>query len=162
MAIVTDIIQLIFNQFPNRNNPFADTNCMKKYFIKNFLLCGLCGWCMECLWTGLDSLRKHSDKTLSCHTSVWMFPIYGMAACLTPIYSKIKNQSALYRGGVYAFLIYITEYTTGILLKKYGACPWDYSKAKLNYKGVIRLDYAPVWAVAGLFFEKMLNRNSGM
>lgn len=132
---------------------------MNKYFLKNFFLCGFCGWCMECLWTGLASLRKHTDKTLACHTSVWMFPIYGMAACLTPICKKLKDHSALFRGGVYAFLIYFAEFTSGVFLKKYGACPWDYSKAKLNYKGVIRLDYAPAWFFAGLFFEKILNRN---
>jgi uncharacterized membrane protein len=88
-----------------------------------------------------------------------MFPIYGMAACLNPVCKKLKNKSALLRGGVYALLIYAAEYTTGVLLKKFGACPWDYSKAKLNYKGVVRLDYAPAWFFAGLFFEKLLNRN---
>lgn len=55
-------------------------------------------------------------------------------------------------------LIYTAEYISGIILKKYDACPWDYSKAKLNYKGVIRLDYAPVWFIAGLLFEKILSR----
>jgi uncharacterized membrane protein len=87
-----------------------------------------------------------------------MFPIYGMAACLNPFCKKLKDRNALFRGGVYAFLIYFGEYTTGILLKKFGACPWDYSKAKYNYKGVIRLDYAPAWFLAGLLFEKILNR----
>jgi uncharacterized membrane protein len=85
-----------------------------------------------------------------------MFPIYGMAACLSPICNKLKNRNALLRGGVYTIIIYAAEYTSGVLLKKHGACPWDYSKAKLNYKGVIRLDYAPVWCIAGFFFEKIL------
>lgn len=80
-----------------------------------------------------------------------------MAACLTPICSKLKKRNALCRGGVYALLIYLTEYATGVILKKYEACPWDYSKAKLNIKGVIRLDYAPVWFITGLIFEKLLN-----
>lgn len=131
---------------------------MMKGFFKNFLICGLCGWCLECFWTGLNSIKKHKDRTLSCHTSVWMFPIYGMAACLTPICTKLKNRNALIRGGVYAALIYLTEYTTGVILKKYGACPWDYSKARLNVRGVIRFDYAPVWFLTGLIFEKLLNR----
>lgn len=131
---------------------------MKKCFFKNFMICGLSGWCMECLWTGLSAVRRHTDKTLSCHTSVWMFPIYGLAACLTPICKKLERKNALLRGGVYALLIYVTEYTSGVILKKFGACPWDYSKAKLNYKGVVRFDYAPVWFLAGLFFEKILNQ----
>ena len=136
----------------------AYTIAMKKYFIKNFFICGLCGWCLECFWTGLASLRKHTDKKLSCNTSIWMFPIYGMAACLSPICKKLQNRNALLRGGVYAVFIYAAEYVSGILLKKYGACPWDYSKAKLNYKGVVRFDYAPAWFAVGLIFEKILKR----
>jgi uncharacterized membrane protein len=132
---------------------------MKKCFLTNFILCGFIGWSMECFWTGLDALRKHKDRTLTCHTSVWMFPIYGMAACLNPLCKKLKNRSAFVRGGIYAFLIYIGEYSSGLLLKKHNACPWDYSKAKLNYKGVIRFDYAPAWILAGLLFEKVLNRD---
>lgn len=132
---------------------------MKKYLLKNFILCGFCGWCMECLWTGIGSIKKRNDKTLLCRTSIWMFPIYGLAVFLNPISRKLKQRNALLRGGVYAILIYVAEFSSGIILKKYGACPWDYSKAKYNYKGVIRLDYAPAWILAGLFFEKILNRN---
>ncbi len=131
---------------------------MKKHFLQNFIICGLYGWCMECLWTGIASMRKHTDKKLSCHTSVWMFPIYGMAACLSPVCKILKNRNALLRGGVYTLIIFSAEYTSGVFLKKYGACPWDYSKAKLNYKGVVRLDYAPAWFLAGLFFEKVLSQ----
>ena len=40
-------------------------------------------------------------------------------------------------------------------------CPWDYSGAKTSIKGVIRLDYAPYWMIAGLIFEKLLTRTSG-
>lgn len=131
---------------------------MKKNFFTDFLLCGLSGWCMECFWTGLNSLLSHKDKQLLCRTSVWMFPIYGMAACFSPLCKLLKNRSAAIRGAVYALFIFITEFITGILLKKAKACPWDYSKAKLNFKGVIRFDYAPAWFLAGLFFEKLLTR----
>jgi len=87
-----------------------------------------------------------------------MFPIYGMAAFLSPICKKLEYKNALLRGGVYAFLIFIAEYSSGNILNKFGACPWDYSKAKLNYKGIIRFDYAPAWFLVGLFYEKLLNR----
>jgi uncharacterized membrane protein len=115
---------------------------------------------MECFWTGLGSFKKwkSNDRTLSCHTSIWMFPIYGLAACLSPICTKLQKRNALLRGGVYAFLIYTIEYTTGVILKKYRACPWDYSKSKFNIKGVIRFDYAPAWFLTGLIFEKILDR----
>lgn len=130
---------------------------MKRKLI-DFLVCGLCGWCMECIWTGLHSVLSHKDKKLLCRTSVWMFPIYGMAACLTPICKKLRNKNALVRGGVYTFCIFITELITGLILTKFKACPWDYSKAKLNFKGVIRLDYAPAWFLVGLFYEMLLSQ----
>ena len=124
-------------------------------FGTDFVRCGLLGWCLECFWTGLGSFKKRAkDKRLLCRTSVWMFPIYGLAAFIPAVYKQIKSKSAFFRGTVYASVILGCEYTSGILLKRHNACPWDYSKAKLNYKGVIRLDYAPCWAVAGLLFER--------
>lgn len=136
----------------------VNTIFMKKTLIKNFMFCGLSGWCLECFWTGMSSVIKWNkhDRTLLCRTSIWMFPIYGSAAFLAPLCSKLKKRNALLRGGVYAALIYLTEYSTGVLLKKYRACPWDYSKAKFNVKGVIRFDYAPAWFLTGLLFEKIL------
>ncbi|WP_330387270.1 putative ABC transporter permease [[Clostridium] polysaccharolyticum] len=131
-----------------------------KMFVK-FLFCGVIGWCLECLWTGLGSLiGKNFDRKLTCHTSLWMFPIYGMAAFIYPISKKIKSQCTLLRGGVYSLLILITELVTGELLKKFGACPWDYSKSKFDFDGVIRFDYIPIWFVVGLLYEKILNRNN--
>ncbi|MDF2608657.1 MAG: hypothetical protein K0R92_131 [Lachnospiraceae bacterium] len=141
-----------------RFSNIEDNNLMKKNFYSNFLLCGLSGWCMECFWTGVHSILGRKDRSLSCHTSVWMFPIYGLAACLNPIAKKLKDKSALLRGGVYTICIFSTEFFTGKVLKKFGACPWDYSKAKLNYKGIIRFDFAPAWFLVGLFYEKLLGR----
>jgi uncharacterized membrane protein len=131
---------------------------MKKCITTNFILCGLCGWCMECLWTGLHSALKHEDRLCSCYTSIWMFPIYGMAAFIAPISKKINKKCALVRGSVYTICIFLAEYGTGNVLKRYKACPWDYSKAKLNYHGVIRFDYAPLWFFVGLFYEKLLSK----
>lgn len=52
--------------------------------------------------------------------------------------------------------IYIVEFASGLFLKNKDMCPWDYSKARLNIRGVIRLDYAPCWFITGLLFEKLL------
>ena len=91
---------------------------------KTFIQCGILGWGMEILWTGLDSFRRRDFK-LTGHSSLWMFPIYGCAAFIG--------------------------------LKKKNWCPWDYGDAPLNIHGVIRLDYAPLWLLAGLFFEHVQN-----
>lgn len=124
---------------------------------RNFCICGLTGWCMEILFTSAGSLLK-KDHRLIGQTSVWMFPIYGMAACIRPIYRIIKKMPPLFRGGIYTLGIFSFEYLTGTLLKKHHICPWDYSGAKANIDGVIRLDYAPFWMAAGLLFERILLR----
>ena len=125
-------------------------------FFKNFFVCGLLGWCMECFWTGMNAIRTHKDKTLRCQTSVWMFPIYGMAVVIRPVYKVIKKLPALFRGGIYSLGIFSFEYLSGSLLKKHHMCPWDYSDAAANINGIIRLDYAPLWMLAGLLFERIL------
>lgn len=90
------------------------------------------------------------------NTSIWMFPIYGMASFLGPICRFIQNANILIRGTVYMLSIFTAEYITGYILKKRDMCPWDYSKAKYNINGLIRLDYAPLWFIVGLIFEKIV------
>jgi len=128
-----------------------------KKISSNFIICGLCGWCLECFWTGLHSVRS-KDKRLTCRTSFWMFPIYGAASVIAPLSTLFSAFPTAIRGTIYACGIYAAEYGSGSILKKINACPWDYSKARYNYKGIIRLDYAPVWFLVGLLYEKILNR----
>lgn len=137
----------------------TDNNIMKRNLISDFFLCGAIGWCLECFWTGLGSLfGKRKDRKLTCHTSLWMFPIYGMASFIRLLSKIMKKKCALFRGGVYSCFILSTEFLTGNLLKKFRACPWDYSKSKFNFEGVIRFDYIPVWFFVGLLYEKLLKR----
>ncbi len=129
---------------------------MKKHQLeKNFAICGLTGWCMEIIYTSLGSLKK-KDRTLTGNTSIWMFPIYGMASLIGELYPFIKKYPPLLRGGIYGIGIISFEYFSGSFLKKHKLCPWDYSKAKLNIHGLIRLDYLPLWMGAGLIFERIL------
>ena len=122
---------------------------------RNFLICGLTGWCMEVLWTGLHSVLS-GELTMTGKTSLLMFPIYGMAACIGPVYAKIKKLPALLRGSIYTVGIFSFEYLSGSLLRRHHFCPWDYSSARANVNGLIRLDYAPFWLGAGLLFERIL------
>ncbi len=123
--------------------------------IKRFAIYGLIGWLLEVMWTGLHSLIQ-MDVKLQCYTYIWMFPIYGTVVFFEPLCNKIKNWHILYRGGVYTICIFTIEYLTGMILQKVlGICPWDYSGTPFSINGIIRLDYAPVWFIAGLFFERM-------
>ncbi|MFR8170612.1 MAG: putative ABC transporter permease [Marvinbryantia sp.] len=123
--------------------------------MKNFLKCGVFGWCLEILWTSLDSLRRGEFKLMG-QSSIWMFPIYGMAAVIRPLSVLFAPLGVIKRGLIYMSGIFSMEYLTGSFLQKRGICPWDYSDAKLNYRGLIRLDYAPLWFLTGLFYEKIL------
>lgn len=137
-------------------SPSIHTNFMKK----NFFICGLTGWCMEILFTSFHAFCNR-DFRLKGQTSIWMFPIYGMAALIAPMHNRMDNKPALLRGGVYTLGIFTCEYISGTFLKRHNMCPWDYSRAKANIDGVIRLDYAPYWMAAGLIFEKILTVADG-
>lgn len=122
---------------------------------KDFFKCGIVGLCIEVVWTSLVN-SKPDDRRLIGNTSLWMFPIYGMAATFAPMSKFIRSKNIVVRGGIYTACIYMMEFVTGTFLKKKNCCPWDYSKCKFNIKGIIRLDYAPLWFILGLFYEKIL------
>ena len=124
---------------------------------KDFLICGLTGWCLEILFTSAKSFRK-KDFRLIGQTSVWMFPIYGMACIIRPLSHLLGKIPLFFRGCIYSAGIFCFEYTSGSLLKKHHLCPWDYSEIPTNIHGVIRLDYAPVWMITGLIFEHILSK----
>ncbi len=128
---------------------------MNTNFIYNFFRCGLIGWGFECFFTGICSLLR-GDSKLVCTSSLWMFPIYGLAACIVPLNKLIGTYPWFIRGLLYMIGIFLVEYLTGRLLQTFYACPWDYSHAKYNLSGVIRLDYAPFWFLVGLIYEKLL------
>lgn len=129
-------------------------------FIKNFIKCGIAGWCLEVVWTGIHSFL-HSDFSMMAKTSILMFPIYGLAAVIRPLSHLLEQDSFVFRGLVYMVGIFAAEYTTGSFLKTLHICPWNYENAKYNIHGLIRLDYAPAWFSVGLFFEKLLNPMHG-
>ena len=112
------------------------------------------------------------DMRLMGHTSLLMFPIYGMGAFLLPV-SRFLDQwltglpgleaageklispgARLIRHGlIYMVLIFAAEYVTGTALMALGICPWDYSPWPDQIAGVIRLRFAPLWFATGLLFE---------
>jgi uncharacterized membrane protein len=140
-------------------HPLSIMSDNNHFLPKNFIVCGLTGWCMEILFTSAQGLLRH-DKKLLGQTSVWMFPIYGCACIIRPLYQRIGRLPVSVRGGIYACGILTGEYISGSLLKKHDCCPWDYSDARLGVRGLIRLDYAPLWSLAGLVFERILGCSS--
>jgi len=123
-----------------------------------FIIYGCVGLLMETIWTGFCSALS-GDKNLKCKTYLWMFPIYGMGILLEPLHELIRGFSWLYRGFIWAAVIFFIEYITGYILKlAIGECPWDYDsdgEIIASVKGIIRLDFIPVWFGVGLIFERL-------
>lgn len=130
---------------------------MNSTIAKNFAKCGIAGIGLECLYTGLKNTFYNKERRLLCNTSLWMFPIYGSACIFNLVHKLIKGFSYPIRGMMYAICIFTGEYLSGTILRRFNACPWDYTGKRTNINGLIRLDYAPFWCIAGLLFEKISN-----
>jgi uncharacterized membrane protein len=128
---------------------------MMKKLAENFLKCGITGWCLEIVYTALGSLRRR-EFTLKGTTSLWMFPIYGSAACLAPLFRLLKTLPSHIRGSIYALCIFTGEYLSGRFLTKKELCPWSYENCRWRIQNVVRLDFFPNWFFAGLLFERLL------
>ena len=124
-----------------------------------FFIYGLLGWCFEIVWTSVTEKVRGAqhDWRLAGHTYLWMFPIYGLLAPLgEPIHNALRSHVWVVRGLVYLLGIWAVEFATGWLLRKLtGKCPWDYSHLRGNVQGIIALEYAPVWFLFGLGFERV-------
>lgn len=122
--------------------------------IKRFFIYGLMGWCMEIIWTGMGSLIS-GDKQLEGFTNLWMFFIYGSAVFLEPLHDIIRGWRWIYRGLIWVVIIWGMEYTSGFLIGNIlGIYPWAYT-GPFAVDGLVRLDFAPAWLVAGLVFERI-------
>ena len=126
-----------------------------KVMMKNFMIFGVLGWCAEILWTGFCSFLM-GDASLTAKTYLWMFPIYGLAGLSLPLFLIFRRHCALWqRVGFYVFAIFTVEFLSGWFLQIVtGICPWDYGDRLFSVGGFIRLDYAPLWAILGLLFER--------
>lgn len=122
--------------------------------LKRFIIYGVIGWSIEIVWTGLHSLI-FGDIVMQAYTNFWMFFIYGCAIFLEPLHDIMKEWRWVFRGVLWVVIIWGIEYTSGtILLNLLGRYPWYYS-GKFAFDNLVRIDYAPAWFVAGLFFERV-------
>jgi uncharacterized membrane protein len=87
-----------------------------------------------------------------------MFPVYGLAQPLfEPVHEAMRGRlPAPVRAAVYAAGFATVEYASGRVFRLLlGRAPWDYSHARWNLDGLVRADYVPLWALAGLGLERV-------
>ena len=141
--------------------------------LRDFLRCGIAGWCLEILFTSVEAWMRGDPKLMGT-TSIIMFPIYGAGALLPlivkwcdrwlsglPRFEKADADKMplaalnLRHGLICMVLIYTGEYIAGTFLMGKGICPWDYSQWPDHIGGVIRLAFIPIWFGKGLLFESL-------
>lgn len=123
-----------------------------------FTFYGALGLATELAFTGTKDLVRTRGRSFRGHTSPLMFPVYGLIRPLfEPAHDFLRPRlPAVARAAAYAAGFFAVEYATGKLYRALlGKVPWDYSHAALNVDGLIRLDYAPLWALAGLGLERV-------
>ncbi|MBJ7608815.1 MAG: hypothetical protein JF887_05225 [Candidatus Dormibacteraeota bacterium] len=121
---------------------------------------GLLGWATEIVFTAIEGAvhRQTRDARLQGVSYLWMGPIYGLCAILfEPARDLLRGRPAAQRAAAYATGIIGVEYVTGRLFERAtGVIPWDYTgRSPLVIHGATRLDYAPLWAAAGLALERV-------
>jgi hypothetical protein len=86
-----------------------------------------------------------------------MLPVYGCAQlAFEPGHDALRARPAVQRACAYGVGFTCVEYASGRAFRALrGAAPWDYAHTHAQLHGLIRADYVPVWACAGLAFERV-------
>ena len=114
----------------------------------------LLGWCLEVVFRrffGKD--RKWINPGF---LSGPYLPLYGTGVTMLYIISEIEMPIYI-RLIIFFILMTLIELVTGLFfLKYYNLRLWDYSKRRLNYKGIICPLFSFFWMLLGLFFYFIL------
>lgn len=111
---------------------------------------GLIGLLLESLFTGLRAALD-GDRFAASSSSLWSVLVYGLGGLM--LEGRSSRSRVAVRVAMNVLLIYAVEYTTGALLRALlGHCPWEYTRG-WHVAGLVRLDYAPLWALVAFGFE---------
>lgn len=127
-------------------------------WLGRFVVYGLLGWCVECLFTSVVDLASGAgDLRLMGHSYLWMHPIWGVGLLLGEKLTLSLQRAGISRATralVGMAVCFAVEYLAGAtLVALIGRCPWDYSASVWSVNGLIRLDYAPFWWMCGWLYE---------
>lgn len=120
-----------------------------------FLAYGLVGSLVEAAFT--SAVASFGARRLVVHgpSTPFMLALYGLALPLfEPLHDRVRDRPAWQRGAAYAVGVISVEAISGLAWRRWSSrVPWEY-RSGLVVAGVIRLDYAPAWALLGLAAER--------
>lgn len=123
---------------------------------------GSLGVALEVVFTALSDFRKTGNRRLLGFSYIWMFPIYAtIPLFLRALEPVVAGWAPPLKIALYVVIILIMEWLTGWAIRlAVGEAPWEreYRGKRWAVQSLVRLDYAPLWAVACAYFQWMYNR----
>ena len=114
---------------------------------------------MEVFFNATNRVIETGDPGLRGHSYIWMFPIWAATGPIADrVLPKMQKYNALVRGLTYGAVIMAGEYLFGTALREtIGKCPWSemYEGSPYSIQDIVRLDFYPLWCMAGLGFEQL-------
>ena len=122
------------------------------YLAFNFCIYGYLGWALENLFSYFANGKMEEEGFLNSPFK----PMYAFAMTMLIYFNKrIDNDFIL----LLLCLVIPTavEFITGIIMRYYfNKDYWNYSKIKLNFKGIICLDFSLYWVLLSFFVLKTI------
>jgi len=142
-----------------QSEPWLDVSLNVGY---RFLLYGLCGLAVEVAFTALWQVVEQGNRKLHGITSIYAFIIYAFSSLVVErMYLRLHHLPWYVRGFIYLVWTYAWEFSSGLFLRQFNACPWDYEPYfKGHIMGLITMEYAPLWYVGSMFEERYIIRNA--
>lgn len=125
------------------------------YFAFLFFIGSTIGWFIEVIYRKI----KHGKWVNPGFLTGPYLPIYGVGLSVTTgLYFLFAKYNIPEWIGVIliGFIMTFNELISGLILLKNKIRLWDYSKEKLNYKGVICLKFTLIWIAAAVLYYLFL------
>ncbi|XP_061651373.1 transmembrane protein 229b isoform X3 [Phyllopteryx taeniolatus] len=126
--------------------------------LSRWYLYAIHGFVCEVMFTACWDFALHRNWKLPGVTSVWALLIYGTCIlAIERLFLRLRDRFNVgIRCLIYTLWMYAWELSTGLLLRRLGACPWDYSKFRYNLMGLVTAEYIVPWFCAAYLVERLV------
>ncbi|XP_062325403.1 transmembrane protein 229b isoform X1 [Osmerus eperlanus] len=130
--------------------------------LSRWYLYAIHGYFCEVMFTAAWEFVVNCNWKFPGVTSVWALFIYGTCILIVErMYLGLRGRCPLLvRCLIYTLWTYLWELATGLLLRQFDACPWDYSQFRYNFLGLITAEYALPWFCASVLVERLVIHNT--